>query len=274
MLIVGNGTWGNKVTLALRNSQKIVTSQIGAREFLALAGKNSSLIDVDVIWICTTPAFQIKLLKLLQPTGFLGLLLIEKPFASDKGEYNTLLESKIALPGLSISNPWTYSEMWRNFKNEFEQKGHEYQIEGIRQGPVQRDYISPQQDWLFHDLMLSLDLAKHISTETDLIVVVDFVDIEKQGISVRISPEVKIKISGGFALERVAKWTVLYENVTATLNFQTNEFSSLRGESEGLCHDLVSYSDHPLSTMLYSLINQYQNEAEFVYSLEILSSLK
>lgn len=157
LLIIGAGKWSQKIeTVCKVSTESIVVEIISARDFLANDKTlNKNLNFFDRIWISTRPIFQLELLKRI--SGFYGLVIIEKPYAQNSFELFNLSELAASQQlSISLSQPWTFSEGWNQFKNYSKSEGL-VDFSVIRVGQLMHYYLNPIEDWLPHDLNLILD---------------------------------------------------------------------------------------------------------------------
>jgi hypothetical protein len=218
------------------------------------ANRSNYLINQSAIWICTDFSTQTEALKLLRQESFPGCVIIEKPIAENQSDLALLISAKKEIPGLSISNPWTYSEMWTSFKRDFFQIGKKFEISIVREGPRVRSYMAPPKDWLFHDILLAQNLGKDLNEK------LVFVSSELQDqklyckMSAQIGSSITVDMQGGYSRQKKAQWIITQGKQKVLMDFSLNRATYLKSESAKLEPEIHTYSDNPLITMLMGLI--------------------
>jgi len=157
LLLIGAGKWSQKIEAICKSSpETIVVEIISARDFLENNNTlNKGLNYFDRIWISTKPLFQLEVLRRI--SGFYGLVIIEKPYAQNSAELLNLSKFAATQPfSISLSQPWTFSEGWIQFKKHSKSAGL-VDFSVIRVGQLMHSYLNPVEDWLPHDLNLILD---------------------------------------------------------------------------------------------------------------------
>lgn len=158
LLIIGQGAWASKIQSVLNNSTSgIDVLSVSARFALENPSKIVEMTrDFEVIWICTKPEWQLKLLPELNK--FDGKLILEKPYIIDEFSFNQFSEFSENFNGvLQISEPWTFSSIWSVAKKEINEFTRD-EITIQRGGFTGHDFLSAAMDWLPHDINLLFDL--------------------------------------------------------------------------------------------------------------------
>lgn len=153
--VIGCGPWANVVVMSVIESKIALIEEIYQYSARDVNFKSLFIREEDVVWLCTTPQFQVENCKSLLEIGC--EVILEKPFASDeKGfEYLKVLENDYS--NMHLSTVWRFSDIWKRFKQIIVNFEIVY-ITGERVGPKRRGYINPIQDWMAHDIYLLLDL--------------------------------------------------------------------------------------------------------------------
>ena len=227
LLIIGQGSWASKIKSALNDSTSdINTDSVSARFVL----ENSSKIvemsrESEIIWICTKPDWQLKLLPKL--TKFNGKLILEKPYIVNQLSANQISEFSRKFQGvLQISEPWTFSSVWSAAKKEInESKKVEFTIK--RGGFTGHQFMPAVMDWLPHDINLLFDLYGSELTNSKVSNIhwkENRSELQFQ-VSVRSGITFTLKV-GEFEGERAAQW----ESEDLKIDFQNSTLT--RGKSE------------------------------------------
>jgi hypothetical protein len=169
------------------------------------------LSHFDLIWICSTPEMQlISIKKLLQISA--AKILVEKPISSFP-EINYEIAKLIAIQNnVFISRPWNFSNLWKFFLGECLSEGEIISVEINHSGESNRDFMTPPQDWLHHDLCLLQELLK-FKRYDKLDYLVEWTKSKSQldiaGIGV-----ISVRVSGGLSAERSSTFEVRFRNNT------------------------------------------------------------
>ncbi len=217
LLVIGQGAWASKIQSVLNNSASGIDAlSVSARFALENPSQiNAMTRDSEVVWICTKPEWQLKLLPELKK--FDGKLILEKPYIIDEFSYNQLSQFSAEFNGvLQISEPWTYSSIWSKAKNELREL-RKAEITIKRGGFTGHAFVSAAMDWLPHDINLLFDLygSELLNSKVS--------DIHRRNnrsefqFQVSTGPEISFTLRvGEFQSERVALW----ESKDLTINFK------------------------------------------------------
>lgn len=253
LLIIGNSPWGKKVASVVEKDSYFSVTTIGARKFIQDNSFTLTLNSLDIVWICTTPELQLLVLKIIASTGGNTLVILEKPMIKNPSEHDLYRELGRQIPNLQISNPWSYSSMWQNFKEHIQYENSQIQIRGIRQGPTQRTYLRPDQDWLFHDVMLLGDLSRCMGFELEFSHIKTLNNSRTLRVKGAIGSKIDFDIEGGYAGNRLAEWVVHVGLGEVTMNFESNS-ARYSSRKSSLTEEFYEYHDNPLLTMLQTFI--------------------
>ena len=165
----------------------------------------------DLIWICSTPEMQLKSIKKIMKFPETKIL-VEKP-VSGFPEINHEIAKLIAIQkNIFISRPWNFSNLWKFFLGECLSEGEIISVEINHSGESSRDFMTPPQDWLHHDLCLLQELLKFKKYDK-LDYVVGWAERESHldisGVGV-----ISVKVSGGLSAERSSTFQVRFKNDT------------------------------------------------------------
>jgi hypothetical protein len=170
LILIGSGKWPQKIKSVLAGQDASIDIKlIPAREFLNLdLNIKRELLSGRILWIATTPENQFRVLESIKK--FENKIIIEKPFASNLYELNSILTySNSSKNKLYVSEPWRHSRIWKTKKLEIERTNGMKSILIKRGGPITRDYITPAWDWMQHDIGLLSDLLLSHCNSIDLI---------------------------------------------------------------------------------------------------------
>jgi hypothetical protein len=219
LLIIGQGAWASKIQSVLNDSTSdINATSVSARVALEESSNMAEMLrDSEIIWICTKPDWQLKLLPKLN--RFEGKLILEKPYIVNQLSVNQLSEFSRKFKGvLQISEPWTFSSVWSAAKKEInESKKVEFTIK--RGGFTGHEFVPAVMDWLPHDINLLFDLygAELMNSKVSNIHWKENrSDLEFQ-VSVRSGITFTLKV-GEFEGGRVAQW----ESEDLKIDFQNS----------------------------------------------------
>ena len=272
MLIIGAGVWGQKVNKVLTESGT-KTVLIGAREFMSsgINIRNTITESVELIWICTQPDLQIKIINTLTNSESTKII-IEKPISSDNLINNKLKEIFLKQRNLFISRPWNFSPIWINFKKEINATNKIEKLIVMHYGEVLRNHINPPQDWLHHDLCLILDLGFNFE---DVEVVKNWSE-DRQNLQIQFNQNMHFDISGGYRPNR--KSSFIIENQSNTkfeLDLNNGVFSILRSTGEEMVSKFQNSNSITIMVKYFQdlLINKksYETEKDYLQILGLLS---
>jgi len=208
LLIIGSGAWSQKVSSIIgKNNKEIIVTILGAREFLSLdeaAVKN--IIANQIVWIATTPKNQIKILNMIK--SYDNKVIIEKPFAVDKGELKEFLNLTSKTDNkIYLSEPWKHSKVWSKKLNSITENRNFQHIIINRGGPIERTYINPVWDWIQHDL----GLVGQLLSEQKENVSIDLKWVQQNktlNINLVLPNEFRIELNVGYFSEKIAVWEI------------------------------------------------------------------
>ena len=226
---------------------------IGARELF-----NSNSISIfkliersDLIWICTTPEMQLKILNTLKNYTE-GKIIIEKPVGSNQNINKEILDLFSNQENLFISRPWSFSEIWNKFSANFASNEVITNIKIVHSGEIIRKYLNPPQDWLHHDICFIHEIKKYLN--------LNFTKLSKlwsnenQSLTLKSLEELKIEIIGGFSPNRVSIFEVSYKS-GMKINMDINNRSYLVQDSDGLTNNFEFMNDLPINSMVDHILN-------------------
>ena len=220
IILIGSGPWPTKVQTALEkvgsHSHKIsygIFNGLSEREMSELASKS-------IIWVCSRPANQIRVIDRL--SNFDVKVILEKPLVTNKKELKELNRIiKKSNCHYFISQVWTFSDIWRFIKNNVDFYNTSL-IRIERFGMNRRSYLSPPQDWLPHDIYLIHDAygkvlvkSKIYKTKSTLL------DAAELKILIKNGPEIQIT-GGNKDGKRIMKWEFSSQNKNFIFNFIDN----------------------------------------------------
>lgn len=171
VLFIGAGKWSHKIVQLLESQNpERKTKILSARNFVASDNygllKNESLEEFGIIWVATHPNLQINVLDRLQDTSC--KVILEKPIAQslkELDELRALIDCQKSL--IFLSEPWTFSELWRNATNVILGYQGLVDIEAIRGGDLIRSEFSASMDWIPHDFYLMSRLTTRFNLQND-----------------------------------------------------------------------------------------------------------
>ena len=208
LLIIGSGAWSQKVSSIIgKNNKEIIVTILGAREFLSLdeaAVKN--IIANQIVWIATIPKNQIKILNMIK--SYDNKVIIEKPFAVDKGELKEFLNLTSKTDNkIYLSEPWKHSKIWPKEKNLITAQKSPQNIIINRGGPIERSYISPVWDWIQHDLGLISELL--LGYKEEILISFRWINLNKTlNISLIVPSRFNIEMNIGYFPEKIGNWKI------------------------------------------------------------------
>jgi predicted dehydrogenase len=198
-------------------------TQISAREFAGNSRRAKFKSLFDLVWICTKPELQISILESLNHSHVeTERVILEKPFAVNADQLSRLVSIVQEAPYESFASaPWSYSEQWKSSKEFFDQSGIHRNISITRGGDHLRDYVTPEQDWLIHDLMLLQDLEKENAQNLQVAKCRCYSIYGSGHLIGMLSDASKWHLQGGYiSHSRIAVWRVETEELILTVNFQ------------------------------------------------------
>jgi hypothetical protein len=173
--------------------------------------------DLDLIWIATRPDIQVKILELLKSRNV--KILLEKPLARDLKELAELEKlAKLSNCEIYTSQPWRFSDLWLKTKNSLVDLNR---LKSTRVSPKLRTFVTPDLDWIAHDLYLLADLG----IDPNLLNLEDVRKSEAERTIYFLSSRIsfcQFTFSVGFAEIRINRW----------------DFETLKGDSGFIDFDL------------------------------------
>lgn len=270
-MIIGSGAWGQKVKSSLQ-STKAEVSLIGARDIF-----NTELISVvklienkDLVWICTSPEMQLKILNLLKSLTNTKIV-IEKPIGANLKINQEIFEIFSNQDNLHISRPWNFSELWLKFKENIIKGQGIKSILIEHSGEILREYINPPQDWLHHDLCLihelNNDLKLSFSPSKKLW------SNENKSLTINSRNGLNIEIVGGYSPERISIFDVFFENGTRIKMDMNNRELSIQA-SNATTETFKYRDDLPINSMVDHYIKTESNIVSKNHELKMLQELQ
>lgn len=223
--LIGAGPWSYKVKTALE-SKGVSVNQISYRSFEFMTREEiNSHVSGSIVWSCTTPKNQLRVMKLI--AHLQAKVLLEKPIATSNNEsieFEQIVDKSNNT--FFISQIWKYSEIWQQIKKASD-LGNTSSIFIERFGSNRRKYLSPPQDWLSHDLYLLYDLyGKKLRDSEICKVFLPSSDVLQCKIDLKKGPEINM-IGGLKNGQRVMRWTVSDNFSDTVTDFLTNSITSI-----------------------------------------------
>jgi hypothetical protein len=267
--VIGSGVWGQKVSTIL-NQSGFKCTNLGARNFLSVDKSQNELTDVSLIWICSTPELQLKCVKnILEITK--AKILIEKPISQNlliNSEVLSLIEGN---DNIFISRPWNYSKIWRSFLADCISQGEILHLDVRHFGEIVRDFITPPQDWLHHDICLleeiiSFHKYKNMDFQTDW-------SADRDSLRIIGNGDITIEVNGGFSETREFSISVTFKNKTKmVLNLNEKSYSMINAKNQ--IKTLKFETNDSIPTMIDHLIKLNTNLDDRLKERNILNSLQ
>jgi hypothetical protein len=252
------------------NQSGFNSSNLGARNFLSDDNSQNKLIDVSLIWICSTPELQLKCIK-----NILGItkskILIEKPISLDPLINSEVLDLIEGNDNIFISRPWNYSKIWRSFLADSKGQREIKHLEVRHFGEVVRDFITPPQDWLHHDICLleeiiSLHKYKNINYHIDW-------SANRETLRIIGDGDVTLEVNGGFSNTRESSISVTFNDKSKmVLNLNEKSYSKVTAMNE--IETLKFETNDSIPMMIDHLIKLNTNSDDRLKERNILNSLK
>lgn len=223
LLILGNGSWGNKVKKAIEsNLSNIVADIYPYRSFNTI-----NINKYDVVWICNKPQDHIKALELFE--NFKGIVIIEKPISINILDYDDIKTLSLFKNNqIRFSKIWNFSDVWESFYKNLPDD-----IDSI---DIFRYGNASAVDWIPHDLFLINYIFPSNNFDIEIL------KLEHNEIRANIFYEFcKIKLSVGYG-NRKAEWVIKTKNDSIRIDFNSKKiykneevvYSSL-GNSDAIC---------------------------------------
>jgi predicted dehydrogenase len=210
ILFIGDGEWSSKVSrIILQQDPNFHAEIVGARHFLSVSETSSMYINalhnIEFVWIATNTSLQAKVLEKLKTIK--TKVVLEKPIAQTSTE---LMELKSTIfnsaSDVYLSQPWTYSDIWKKFSSLLEQKNSVNKIVIFRGDNRFRSDVTPGLDWIPHDLYLIASVIGQFEIDTSQ-VDVEIASHTSENISIVIKAGSRIcaEINSGFYPTRIAQ---------------------------------------------------------------------
>ncbi len=246
--IVGNGGWAHKVSQLLKKYGNAYNIEIfSAREVLARKYLLSG--EFDLVWIMTRPDIQIQILQFLKYSNL--RIILEKPLARDLAELSELERVIRDFAGhIYTSQPWRFSDLWLDIKSNLLELTS---LNTTRVSPITRTYLTPELDWIPHDLYLLADLGIDPSSLKVNHVLKSEDGATQYTLSSQIS-DCRIKISVGIAKIRTNRWDFQTQmGHSGFVDFDSG--SSAIYDENGL--KLHTYWQDPQNDPLHAMLQSY-----------------
>jgi hypothetical protein len=260
ILFIGDGVWSSKVSrIILKQDPNLHTEIVGARHFLSLSDASSVYINAlhknEFIWIATNPSLQIKVLEKLETIK--TKIILEKPIARSNTE---LMELKSTISNsasdIYLSQPWTYSDIWRKFSILLEQKNSVNKIVTFRGDDNFRSDVTPWLDWIPHDLYLIASVIGQFEIDISHVdIEVMSHSLENISIVIKVGSKVRAEINSGFYPTRIAQLSGYSDqDLIMTADFLSGEVKCL--ELGGETSEVL-----PTEYSLLNMIRHYQKNS-------------
>ena len=213
---------------------------------------------------------QLDSLKKLQSFNKLKIV-IEKPVSKDKILNLELFKVLSNQSNIFISRPWNFSQIWLQLKKYFELESEISRINIEHSGEILREYITPPQDWLHHDLCLLKEIKPSIKLSN--LVIGKSLNKDNTKLVIESYNENNLKIVGGYTSERISIFEVFLENgikLKTDMNHRTLTVELDNGVIENYEHS----DDLPINSMVDYLINKEWKISNHKKELEILEVLQ
>jgi hypothetical protein len=197
--------------------------------------------------------------------------LIEKPISLDPLINSQVLDLIKGNDNIFISRPWNYSNIWKSFLADSKSQGEIKHLEVRHFGEVVRDFITPPQDWLHHDLCLLDEIIflpkyKNIDYQIDWSANRDTLRITGNG-------DVTLEVNGGYSNTRESIISVTFNDKTKmVLNLNEKSYSKINAKNE--IETLKFETNDSIPTMINHLIKLNINSDDRLKERNILNSLQ
>ena len=215
------------------------------------------ITQTDVFWITSTPQNQIQALRKLK--NIQTRVILEKPIViepSDLVVLKDLLNNSQCK--VYLSQPWTFSSLWKETKRVLLPLQGEIKIQAIRGGNLSRVGVSPEIDWAPHDLYLLADYIKSSGMESG-----DRYSVSGERINRNIFLKYNFGINftfemtAGYMDTRQAQWKVFLDREPVlALDFETLELTDYRNANP---RRFVAHISSPLESMLSAVFQEEPN---------------
>ena len=252
------------------NQSGFNSSNLGARNFLSDDISQNELTDASLIWICSTPELQLKCIN-----NILGItkskILIEKPISLDPLINSEVLDLIKGNDNIFISRPWNYSKIWRSFLADSKSQGVIKHLDVRHFGEVVRNFITPPQDWLHHDICLLeeiISLHKYKNTDYQI----DW-SANRDTLRITGNGDVTLEVNGGFSNTRESSISVTFNDKSKmVLNLNEKFYSKVNAMNE--IETLKFETNDSIPTMIDYLIKLNSNSEDRLKERNILNSLQ
>lgn len=213
---------------------------------------------------------QVKIIRLL--VAFPNIkIIVEKPIVTNQISNQEILELFSEQSNLFISRPWNFSQLWLKFKENLLNSEYISKIEITHSGEIVRDYISPPQDWLHHDICLiqdlNLDLMKNYTLNKKIW------SNDDKNLLVNIGEGPYIEIKGGYSADRISIFKVFFHNGSSVKMDMNRRNFSIQALDERT--KIVEFRDEmPINSMVEHFIKTEINDSSKKHELKILQDLQ
>jgi hypothetical protein len=211
---------------------------------------------------------QVKIIKLLFAFPDIKIV-VEKPIVTDQIINQEILELFSKQSNLFISRPWNFSQLWLNFKENLLKIEYLNNIKVTHGGDIVRQYISPAQDWLHHDICLIEDLK----LKPNYIIDKKVWSNGNKNLHINIGDSPSIEIEGGYSQERISIFEVFFQDGLTVKMDMNNRNLSIEKLDKKL-ENFVYVDDLPINSMIERFIKTEINEVSKNHELKILQELQ
>ncbi len=227
--IIGNGVWGNKLQKIIESHPTFSAKVFSMKHY---SENTKEIFESDLLWLCLTPRVQINFLeenwellcKLQVP------VIIEKPVATNPYELSLLLDLKLEMLNIYVSEPWTHSEIWKNYKEISADRDSPISYKIVRCGPNERNFTNPPQDWLIHDLYLMFDLLGEVDSIQGKFSASWSDNYRNIELIFSLLSNSSWNLTGGLGSSKQSNWLISLENEQIELDF-LNTVLSINGKT-------------------------------------------
>jgi hypothetical protein len=257
LLLIGLGPWSEKLRTIILTHLDYEIVRIGAREFV-LGLHRSEAFDADIIWICSKPSIQIQVLEILGSLAVIPKTIVEKPYFTTTKEMKMFTEVIIPIIDRTyLSEPWTYSHIWQEFRKKILSKNQIQKISITRSGPSNNHNFLAPQDWLAHDINLLSSLAR--TSDNELIFYDVFWSQKNQHLALKadLGNLYSFRLEGGRStVARIANWTsTTAKKLDETLTLDFNSMQIIhRDEGNSTVIENTHIGDQPVINMARNIL--------------------
>jgi hypothetical protein len=198
-------------------------------------------------------------------------IVIEKPIGANLKINQEIFEIFSNQDNLLISRPWNFSELWLKFKENIVKGQGIKSIVIEHSGEILREYITPPQDWLHHDLCLihelNNDLKLSFSPSKKLW------SNENKNLTINSRDDICIEIVGGYSSERISIFEIIFQNGTRIKMDMNNRELSIHALN-GMTETFEYRDDSPINSMVEHFIKTESNIFSKNYELKIIQVLQ